>query len=90
MKYTCFMNKISRSSSFCHKNFPTKNSGGFIQIVLLAVIVIAALGYFNIDLRTVFENPIVQKIWNIFVVAYVSYVKPLVAYLWVSFNGLRN
>jgi hypothetical protein len=40
---------------------------GFMQIVLLAIIIIAALAYFNIDLRSVFENPIVQKIWNIFV-----------------------
>lgn len=84
------MNKISHNSRFCHRNFSTNKSEGFIQIVLLAVVVIAALGYFNIDLRTVFENPIVQKIWNIFVVAYVSYVKPLVVYLWASFNGLHN
>lgn len=61
---------------------------GFVQVVLLAIIVIALLGYFNIDLRTFFEHPIVQKIWNIFVVAYTSYIKPLIIYLWTSFNGL--
>lgn len=61
---------------------------GFMQIVLLAIIIIAALGYFNIDLRSVFENPIVQKIWNIFVVGWDTYIKPLLVYLYTSISAL--
>lgn len=66
------------------------NQRGFIQIVILAIITIAALGYFNIDLRSVIDIPIVQKIWNIFVVGWTTYLQPFVMYLWTSFNGLRN
>lgn len=65
-------------------------SKGFMQIVLLAIIVISALAYFNIDLRTIFENPIVAKIGNIFVAAWVTYIKPLIMYLYTSISGLFN
>lgn len=65
-------------------------SRGFIQIVLLTIIIIATLAYFNIDLRTIFENPIVAKIGNIFVVAWVTYIKPLLMYLYTSIYGLFN
>lgn len=63
---------------------------GFMQIVLLAIIVIAALAYFNIDIRTIFENPIVQKIGSIFVVAWTTFIKPLIMYLYTSIYGLFN
>lgn len=63
---------------------------GFMEIVLLAVVIIAALAYFNIDLRTIFESPIVQKIGSIFVVAWTEYIKPLIIYLYTSISGLFN
>lgn len=63
---------------------------GFMEIVLLAIVIIAALAYFNIDLRTIFENPIVQKIGSIFVVAWTEYIKPLFVYLYTSISGLFN
>lgn len=63
---------------------------GFMEIVLLAIIIIAALAYFNIDLRTIFENPVVQKIGSIFVTAWVTYIKPLLVYLYTSISGLFN
>lgn len=63
---------------------------GFMQIVLIAIVIIAALAYFNIDLRTIFENPIVQKIGSIFVVAWAEFVKPLLVYLYTSIYGLFN
>lgn len=65
---------------------------GFARIVFLAIVIIAVLAYFNVDLRAVvnaiFENPIVQKIWHIFVVAWSTYIKPLFIYLWASIMGL--
>ncbi|MFZ2303394.1 MAG: hypothetical protein WAV98_01220 [Minisyncoccia bacterium] len=61
---------------------------GFMQIVLLAIIAIAALGYFNIDLRSVFESPIIQKVWNIFVVAWATYMKPMITYLFTSISAV--
>lgn len=63
-------------------------SKGFVQIVLLAIVAIALLGYFNIDLRTIFDRPEVQKIWNIFVVAYTSYLKPMFIYLFTSISAI--
>lgn len=65
---------------------------GFTKVIFLAIVIIGALAYFNIDLRTIlgtiFENPIVQKIWGIAVVAWVSYLKPLLGYLVASIVGL--
>lgn len=58
------------------------NKHGFIQIVILAIVIIAALAYFNIDLRTIFQTPLVQKIWNTFVTLWVSFIKPMIMYLW--------
>lgn len=59
-----------------------------MQIVLLAIIIIATLAYFNVDLRTIFENPIIHKIVNILVVMWTSYIKPLFMYLWTSIGVL--
>ncbi len=72
------------------KNGMRNQSRGFMQIVLLAIVVISALAYFNIDLRTIFENSIVQKLGSIFVVAWIEYIKPLLVYLYTSIYGLFN
>ncbi|MEK7568685.1 MAG: hypothetical protein AAB497_01055 [Patescibacteria group bacterium] len=65
---------------------------GFAKVIFLAIVIIGGLAYFNIDLRailgTIFENPIVQKVWHIFVVAWATYIKPLFVYLWTSIAGL--
>jgi hypothetical protein len=70
-----------------------KNSNrGSANILILAVIIFAALIYFNVDLRSivgsVVENPVFQKVWSILVVAWTSYLVPLGEYLWGSFKGL--
>lgn len=59
-----------------------------MQVVLLAIITIAALSYFNIDLRTIFARPEVQKIWNILVIGWVTYLKPFIVYIWTSIGVL--
>lgn len=61
---------------------------GFVQIILLAIVIIAALAYFNIDLRTLFENPVVQKIWHILVVTWDTYLKPMLVYLYTAIYSL--
>ena len=63
---------------------------GFMQVVLLAIIIIAGLAYFNIDLRTVFDRPEVQKVWNILLVAWTAYIKPLLMYLWANVGVMPN
>ncbi len=68
----------------------TKPSRGFIEMILLAIIVIATLSYFNIDLRSIFDMPIIQNIWSIFKGAWYSYLVPLWGYLVTSVTGLFN
>jgi len=65
-------------------------SRGFMQIVLLAIIIIATLAYFNIDLRTILNRPEIQKVWHIFVVAWDTFIKPLFTYLWTSIGDLAS
>lgn len=70
-----------------------KNSNrGSANIIFLAVIIFAALIYFNVDLRSIvgniMTNPVFQKVWSILVVAWTNYLAPLGEYLWGSFKGL--
>lgn len=62
------MKKISRNN-------------GFIKIIFLAVIIIATLAYFNIDLRVLFENPVVQKITDILATLWIGFIKPSIMYI---------
>lgn len=63
---------------------------GFMQIVLLAIVVVAGLAYFNIDIRTIFERPEVQKVWHILIIAWAGYIKPLLMYLWTNIGVIPN
>ncbi|MDO8604844.1 MAG: hypothetical protein Q7K40_05645 [bacterium] len=70
-------------------NIISKNRG-FIQIVLLAIVIIAALVYFNVDVRGFFENPGIQKFIAILKGAWTNFIVPLFSYLWTSIAGLFN
>lgn len=61
---------------------------GFIRLILLAIVVIALLAYFKIDTRVILDNPIVQKLINVFVVAWGTYIKPMLMYFWTSVWGV--
>lgn len=61
---------------------------GFIRLVVLAVVIIALLAYFKIDLRALGDKPIVQKFFQIFIVAWGTYIKPLFVYLWTSITAI--
>lgn len=63
-------------------------NGGFMQIVLLAIIVIAGLAYFNIDIRTILNRPEVQKLLHIFIIVWTIYLKPMLMYLWTNIGVL--
>ncbi len=66
----------------------TSHNRGFIEIILLAIIIIAALAYFNIDLRSILDTPIIQNIWSIFKCAWSNYLLPLALYIWTSVTAL--
>ena len=59
-----------------------------MRIIILAIVIIAALAYFNIDLTTLFEAPIVKSIIGIFVTAWTTFIEPLLMYLYTSISGL--
>lgn len=61
---------------------------GFMQIVFLAIITIAALAYFNVDVRGILANEVVQKVFTILKGAWVNYLWPLFEYLWGSLSAL--
>ena len=67
------------------------NNGGFTKIVLLIVIVIIALAYFNVDVRGIINNILsnagVQKVFSLFSGAVHLYIIPLAWYLW---EGLKS
>ncbi len=63
---------------------------GIMQIVLLAIIVIVALAYFNIDVRGIIDTPIIQKVFVVLKGVWYGYIAPLLGYLWTSIVGLFN
>lgn len=63
---------------------------GFMQIVILAIVVIAALAYFNIDLRTIFARPEIQKVWHVLVVTFNTYLLPMFKYLFTNISAIFN
>lgn len=65
-------------------------SRGFVQLILLAIVIFVTLAYFNIDLHAIGSNLIVQKIWNILVVGWDTYLKPFFIYLFTSIAGLSG
>lgn len=62
--------------------------GGFIRLVVLAVVIIALLAYFKVDVRALGDKPLAQKFFQIFIVAWGTYIKPLFVYLWSSVAGV--
>ncbi len=66
----------------------TKHNRGYIETILLAIIIIATLSYFNIDLRGILDMPIIQNILGIFKGAWFTYLVPLWGYLVTSVTGL--
>lgn len=59
-----------------------KNKRGFTQTIILIVVIVATLAYFNVDVKSFFENPGIQKVTALLVGAWVNYVWPLFQYLW--------
>ena len=69
-----------------------EHKGGFIEVIIIVLIAIALLTYFNIDVRsigdTIFE--FLGKIWVIIKGAWVQYLAPMGTYLWTNLTGLFN
>lgn len=65
------------------------NNKGFTQIILVVIIALFALAYFNVDVRTFVENtPVLKQIFAIITTAWTDYLVPLGKFLWTSIVGL--
>jgi hypothetical protein len=65
------------------KKIISKNQG-FVQMILVAIVIIATLAYFNVDVRGILDNPGVKKVWDVLRGAWINYLMPLFTYLWTS------
>ncbi|MEK7460262.1 MAG: hypothetical protein AAB628_01790 [Patescibacteria group bacterium] len=69
-----------------------RKEGGLIEIIVIVLIAIALLAYFNVDVRTAGDSIFVflGKVWIIIKGAWIQYLAPLGTYLWMSITGLFN
>lgn len=67
-----------------------KKEGGFVQIILVILVAIAFLAYFNVDVGGIGANilNVFESVFNILKVAVMQYLVPMGVYLWTSFVGL--
>ncbi len=69
---------------------PSRRQYGFTEIMFIVIVGVIALAYFNIDLRAIFSDPLMQKIFGILKGAWFNYLLPLGGYLKASILGLFN
>ena len=64
--------------------------GGFLGVVILVVVAIALLAYFNIDVRGIGQAVIsvLENIFDLLKGAFLQYLVPMGAYLWNGFTAL--
>ena len=65
---------------------------GFIQIIVLIVIILVALGYFGLNVREIIDSPVVSDnlsyVWNGVVYIWQNYLTAPFMYLWGVFKNL--
>ncbi|MEK7134631.1 MAG: hypothetical protein AAB805_01760 [Patescibacteria group bacterium] len=65
---------------------------GFIQIVVLIVIILVALGYFGLNVRDIISSPVVSDnlsyVWGGVVHVWQNYLTVPFTYLWGVFKNL--
>lgn len=67
-----------------------KKERGFVQIVLVILVAIAFLAYFNVDIGGMGTSilNVFESVFSILKVAIMQYFVPMGVYLWTSFVGL--
>lgn len=63
---------------------------GFTGIIFMIIVGVGLLAYFKIDLRAIFSDPLMQKMFGILKGAWFNYLLPLGGYLKASILGLFN
>ncbi len=62
--------------------FKKNNSGGFIKMIIILIVVIATLSYFKIDVKSVIKSEPVQAIWSFSKTVFTNYIEPSTEYVW--------
>jgi len=62
-------------------NMYQKNKG-FIKTIVILILVIATLAYFNVDIATIVESKPVQAIWSFTKTLWTNFVAPSIEYVW--------
>lgn len=68
----------------------TKRQRGFMGIIFMIIVGVGLLAYFKIDLRAIFSDPLMQKMFGILKGAWFNYLLPLWGYLKASILSLFN
>lgn len=62
------------------------NQGGFIKLVIIIIVIIAILSYFNINIRSITESDLFKEnfsyVWNWIVFAWDNYLERPFVYVW--------
>ena len=63
---------------------PSKHSqqSGFIKTIVIFILVIATLAYFNIDISKIIESKPVQAIWSFTQTVWTNFIAPSAEYIW--------
>ncbi len=59
-----------------------QKQGGFIKMIVIFILIIATLAYFNIDISKIIESKPVQAIWSFTQTVWTNFVAPAGEYIW--------
>jgi len=63
-------------------NKKRQKQSGFIKMIIIFILVIATLAYFNVDLAAIIESKPVQVIWSFVKTVWSNFVAPSIEYIW--------
>lgn len=70
----------------------TLSNKGFTKVILVAIVIIGALAYYNIDLRAILEkiftSPLFQTIWEFLKNIWFGYLVPIWTFIKGSLTSL--
>jgi len=55
---------------------------GFIKLIVIFILLIATLAYFNVDVSKIIESKPVQAIWSFTQTVWTNFVAPAGEYIW--------
>jgi len=56
--------------------------GGFIKMIVIFILVIATLAYFNISISSIVESKPVQAVYSFTKTVWINFIAPSIEYIW--------